>query len=402
MLANKMNNIYGNFHAFKQVGKKFSLVFLCIFSLSLSSEEFPKILHFIWLGGVPYSENINTVNQWIAENADYNIIIWYSEEDLINRASKKQIRINNNSDFKAMLQSDYPSAHSVKKYFNDTFKGKNVSIKALESLWESLKQERETSLDQDSLHYVAPSDIQSLKEAFDMEALNPIPQARNLAAASDIARVLLLYYFGGIYFDFDVKAVNSYKLALAPSPFGFRMDIKGNQQCNNLLASIGHSKNIVNVVRKMASTYNEIILDHKEKKVYDDHDVLRYFNELQKYLEKCSKPGRSLYFTILTQKIDTRELPLIDGFCPGKITRLQYKKFGVIPVSVSPSEEGAKMGMSLKKVALTVEISGPAVFGELITNLKNEIQNSANFSIEDIAMPEEYFGINTTFINWSL
>ncbi len=400
-MVSKLNNICGNLNALKRVIKKVSLIFLSVFSLSLSSEEFPKILHFIWLGGVPFSENIDTVNQWISENDDYDINIWYSEKDLYSRASKREIRFNNNIDFKASLQSDNPSADIVIKYFNDTFKGKNVSIKALESLWELLEQEKDIPLVQNSLHYAALSDIQTLKEAFEMEVLDPLPKARNLAAASDIARVLLLYYFGGIYFDFDVKATNSYKIALPPSPFGFRMDMKEKHQCNDLLASIGHSKNMANVIEKMASNYSEIILDHKEKKVYDDIDVLRYFDELYNHLMKRSKPDRSLYFTVFTQKIDTRELQLIDGFFVEKITKLQYKKFGNIPVSVSPSEEGAKMGMIIKKVALTVRISGPGLFSELITNLKKEIPNSTDFSIEDIAMPEEYVGRNDTFTNWS-
>ena len=197
---------------------------LLFLSFKLYSNDFPKVLHFIWLGGAPHSA------------------------DELNK-----IRDNGNKSFLKFTQNLQPSMKQVLDYFKQTFNQDNVQIKALEDFWDLLMQEKDKS-GKDKF-FLDEHTKSNLITSFNDEINIKSPQgAINLAAASD--------YYGGIYFDFDVYSTENYKLDIPANSVGFKIIGKCPDEAykdfakinNNLLASVDHGQ-IISIDEKMKKIY---------------------------------------------------------------------------------------------------------------------------------------------------
>lgn len=85
----------------------------------------------------------------------------------------------------------------------------------------------------------------------------------NYAAASDIARLLILYRYGGIYLDMDVEFIDTLRFDiffdLYMNDLGFRLGVLSNSDLmgNAVLASMPYSTAVRRCLKKIANLYFE-------------------------------------------------------------------------------------------------------------------------------------------------
>lgn len=323
---------------------KLICVLVLIFSLSLHCAEFPKILHFIWFGGVPYSEDEAKVKKWISANPDYEINIYYSSFDLRQREEMGKIRVNGNQNFMNGDHGKNVSAHDVINHFNRAFQGNHVRIRPIEDFWVELRAEPSNPILGDDIKNHL---IELFYEELTFHELTP--SCVNLAAASDIARVLLLYFFGGVYLDFDVSSESDYKIEIKPSLAGFRMNACLIDGCidyvaTDLLASVFHGSCISMVAMRISRNYIDI-KNESSNPEYDDVAIENLYKEL------CTEVNNNE-----DRWVSVANFAAERNINYANITPLQRKKF---------ADVCCKVGSSLicnEKKRHTAELSGPGVY----------------------------------------
>jgi hypothetical protein len=191
------------------------------------------------------------------------------------------MRHNGNESFLEFTKTPQPSINQVLDYFKQMFNQDNVQIRALEDFWGLLRQEDKSGKDK---FFLDEQTIDNLITLFNDEINIRSPEgAINLAAASDIARILLLYYYGGIYFDFDVYSEGDYKLDIPANSVGFKINTKCSPQSwkrfdelnNNLLASIDHGQ-IVGIIAKYIDNLYAELRNKSMEITYDDDTVSNF------------------------------------------------------------------------------------------------------------------------------
>lgn len=374
---------------------KFASYFLLLFlSLKLYSAEFPRVLHFIWLGGAPHSSDEVNVKKWIANNPDYQVYIWYSATDLKNREKLNKIRDNGNQSFLNFTQNLQPSMKQVLDYFKKTFNQDNVKIEALEGFWDLLMQEDKSGKDKVFLdEHTKNNLITSFKDEININS----PQgAINLAAASDIARVLLLYYYGGIYFDFDVSSKEDYKLDIPANSLGFKIIGKCSAEAyggfdelnNNLLASVDHGQIIIIIAKYISDSYTRLY-DNSMAQKYDDDTVSNFYKDLLNHI-------RIHYNNKYDYGDGLVELEFVQNFAQQqnidieKITLLQKKKFA--DVFYQKSLITGMVSASNEKKQLTIEYSGPEAIRNGVSKGLSSMKRSFDDSCKELIFPEKYVG----------
>jgi len=89
-------------------------------------------------------------------------------------------------------------------------------------------------------------------------AIEAYKTARNLAEASDIARYLIIYHYGGYYIDWDIELVDSEKFLLLHEEFDqgyFLVDpINGSISCEHF-SGVKSSKCLLNIIESIVSIY---------------------------------------------------------------------------------------------------------------------------------------------------
>lgn len=331
---------------------------LMLASISLQAMDFPKKLHFIWFGGAPYSENEVHVKKWIKANKDYDIFIWYSEKDLHQRYLENKVRDNGNKDYIYYSQNNN-SPDILVDYLKRTYAAPNVLIVPIESLWGKINQFHMVCND---FIYIDKCVCDNLIYFFESELLAPLAPARNLAAASDIARVLILYFFGGVYFDFDVFSKESYALDVSPNIWGIKVNGKYKDYSissinSNMLASVPFGVHIRNIAYIINSNYVKIL---SQEKFYDDTQVLNYYQALRDYLIKTFPDE---YEEVLG--FGPKSFAGPENLDDEKITVLQKKKFGNVLVTNAPMD----MWSYHLKRRLTAFISGPEAINAEIKDM---------------------------------
>lgn len=128
----------------------------------------PNKIHYIWIGTEISLENLCNIIRNSVVNKSYQIIIWTDDISMLRKTAR---------------QYEFPSSHIQVRNINTLFpRLKNVSDKD-NLLRNSATFLHSLFLRQSHGHYA------------------------NFACASDIARLVILYIEGGIYFDADVKLI---------------------------------------------------------------------------------------------------------------------------------------------------------------------------------------------------
>lgn len=380
--------------------------FICYFLLSFISFksqaiDFPKIIHFIWLGGAPHSQDELKVKNWIINNPDYQVYIWHSLTDLKNREKLGMIRSNENESFLKFTRNLQTSSQQVVDYFKQTFNYKNVQIKALEEFFELLQEENNSNDDKFLDEHSKNNLITSFYDEINIQSP---PGAVNLAAASDIARILLLYYYGGIYFDFDVYSAADYELNIPANSLGFKIMGKCssginpvlNENNNNLLASVDHGTIITHIARSISHSYIKLH-DESVGKIYSDDIVSKFYKELSGYIRQ--------YYDQVEYYSGSVKLGYVESFAQqqgidiGKITLLQKKKFADVFYQKTPL---GLLSATNEKRRMTMEYSGPIVVKDGLLDGLILMQRSISESCHELIFPQKYVGpANSEEGSWS-
>lgn len=172
----------------------------------------PDLLHFVWIGDAN-KLNTNYIDVWSKTNIDKKVNLWHDENtSLINSFHEKIREYALNHDFDNAIEVErkikndafnflFPKLCSgccFDKLIIDFFKQKNIPCqdftKSTLDLWANVSN-------------VIVMDIKQLfngefKELFRFYCYELVLRG-NLASASDIVRLLIIYRFGGVYIDVD-------------------------------------------------------------------------------------------------------------------------------------------------------------------------------------------------------
>ncbi|MHC9370241.1 glycosylating toxin TpeL [Clostridium perfringens] len=192
-----------------------------------------KNIHFVWVGGMINNISIDYINQWKDINSDYETIIWYDSEALLVNILKKAIIDSSNKEvltkYESVLNDNsfdsnkfYRERMEVifrkQKEFNNYYNTNDNYTKSLNDVIKVYLIEKYLKTDEELEKYINESkevfkangakdireydilDDVELKSIYEQELLMRF----NLAAASDIIRVIVLNKLGGIYLDVDV------------------------------------------------------------------------------------------------------------------------------------------------------------------------------------------------------
>lgn len=142
---------------------------------NIYTENIIKRLHFIWIGSPLNSSNSKHVENWVTENVeckDYDIYIWYDSKLLDSKQEEEMLNyiININDDQSRVFMCD------IRKYpiFSDVFG-------PLNEIYE----------------YEVGIQLRPGMNEYTREI-------RNWGMGTDILRLIILYLYGGFYFDVDI------------------------------------------------------------------------------------------------------------------------------------------------------------------------------------------------------
>ena len=180
----------------------------------------PKIIHFIWVGGPIYEEYWLTITKMatIARANGYQLYVWVDNSrnlrSLKTYASRLKVNLPYNP--RIIIHND-----TYDHYVN---KIRSVKIKSIYDLQNQAEQFK-----------YFPS---TFSREFWKNVQEEMIGLKNYAAASDLFRYLILFIYGGIYFDTDERIVSSIfempKIGTITLPYGF----KNVRNTNSILLSI--------------------------------------------------------------------------------------------------------------------------------------------------------------------
>ncbi|EQG60630.1 toxin B [Clostridioides difficile DA00145] len=215
-----------------------------------------KNLHFVWIGGEVSDIALEYIKQWADINAEYNIKLWYDSEAFLVNTLKKAIVESSTTEALQLLEEEIqnPQFDNMKFYkkrmefiydrqkrFINYYKSQinKPTVPTIDDIIKShlvseynrdetlLESYRTNSLRKiNSNHGI---DIRANSLFTEQELLNIYSQELlnrgNLAAASDIVRLLALKNFGGVYLDVDMlPGIHSDLFKTIPRPSSIGLD----------------------------------------------------------------------------------------------------------------------------------------------------------------------------------
>lgn len=185
-----------------------------------NSEPVPKILHFIWIGSEIPKVALDYVKVWAVINPDYKINIWYDSNLLRLKALSDKIK-------GAALNADSSKGSGYRDYIFMTrqifldFANRNYSVvfrqpsREADALIGKFAEDRRLGeIPEQRVWNEEPlPDNIRIRDLFEegilANGIYPVymkeaVQTQNFAALSDMARLLVLARFGGIYLDVDM------------------------------------------------------------------------------------------------------------------------------------------------------------------------------------------------------
>lgn len=216
------------------------------------SLKMPKLIHFIWIGSkIPLKYVLNIINVAI-NNLNFVIIVWFDHNN----------RFLNCDDVLTSIP-------------------KNIIIKNISLLFPKIIKK-------------LPS-ISNLEIFYKRECIGIFA---NFAAGADILRLLILYLYGGIYLDVDIKTKSLFcPLVLDNDKFYIHISSEKRQIINNDL--IACSKNCL-LIKK-------IILEMQSRYLNENSEVLWKLKRQNENLEKLNslitKVGNEMRKEIIDMKM---------------------------------------------------------------------------------------------------
>ncbi len=200
-------------------------------------KEVPKNLNFIWIGGEPGNAEIDYVDVWKQVNKDYEVKFWFDSEALLINFFKKKVFENcsfetiegmkkenggifNEEDERDFLAERADKIFEIKKEFEENVKierAKNPDVSIEKLIKEFLVRKYNISISEMDTIVNRTKDKFSKNNGFDVRQNLDIFKNEqdfilyerellfqwNMAAASDILRLVILDSTGGVYIDVD-------------------------------------------------------------------------------------------------------------------------------------------------------------------------------------------------------
>lgn len=186
-------------------------------------DNVPRKIHFVWIGGSITPTVMDYIKVWAKINPSYEINIWYDSNllclkklsDIFNqmageRYSKEDDRNNwadmmfrNRQLFTEFVLSRHPGFAGMTQVMNEflVYIGRNVELRD-DAIWQGPEPPDNIRIRDMKAEGILNHELYTvyMKEAV---------QTQNFAALSDIARLLVLKRFGGVYIDVDMlPAIN--------------------------------------------------------------------------------------------------------------------------------------------------------------------------------------------------
>lgn len=143
-------------------------------------EKLPCQLHFIWAGGqkIMIQESRNAVIRWAKANPSFKVIVWI---DLVTTPE-----------------------NALRYYFRDLLSGRdgvvNICLKDI-TTWLEIRNDKDlTNCIMNMTKVEKHIELAIPLVRYEIDRLDP-----NYGSSSDLLRYLILFYFGGAYFDSDIN-----------------------------------------------------------------------------------------------------------------------------------------------------------------------------------------------------
>lgn len=298
-----------------------------------------KYIHFIWFGNLLKVDFIYKINKIAKMNSDYKVILWISKRQLL----------------QDLVSLSLDSESQAKSYYIQNLLP-GVQLHYIESLENNYKDINQEFIFNKAIQYIY-SEI-SINANF-IHTYHDVSgniekrssTGRNYAAGADLARMLILYIFGGVYSDLDNKfkrRIGDFYIKEKYTKIIVdrvrRKDTYGNivetnLLNNNIIATVSKNEFFLEALKVMSITY-----DKMHERNYINEAEFKYSNlfdgvslsEFRNYEFKVvSNPNELKLFSYFTNQY----IGLINK--RNRLNKLQY-------------------------VNITCEISGPYFFKKFI------------------------------------
>lgn len=262
-----------------------------------------KNIHFIWLGEITSSQ-IEYIKIWKLTNTDYNVCFWYDSSvflcpalNTLFKGTTQEVHLK-----KRDLLYEYIRDIKIDPFYLSLNVDKKKALSKIKSSYQVIADLKKYCTVKDVRESIMP-EINSSPYYFELKFRG------NLAAASDILRLIILFKYGGVYVDVDTLPIKSKPLKtikIKKHMFLLSGDIH-DSSCfySNVIVAHRHSL----LIKECLHEINRIYLYIKTCYLEKDNDINEYrldglFNDSRITL-KTSGPG--LLYNCLYSRIEKTE-----------------------------------------------------------------------------------------------
>ncbi|WP_369012212.1 glycosyltransferase [Erwinia pyrifoliae] len=171
----------------------------------------PAVIHFTWEGDDISAEDLANILLNTKMAPDFRVYIWTTRSESILSTLDKMNNSETNSQYRYLARNFGPS----------------ISVKNTRLLYDNLV----TKLDVSNEVFNENISLAGYLSSVFFREINGT--YKNLAAASDIARSVLMYVEGGCYMDVDIICTSLNKLKSVKIPDGFLQGVTHSKRCSN-------------------------------------------------------------------------------------------------------------------------------------------------------------------------
>ncbi len=233
----------------------------------------PKIIHWVWFGGIPKTEEIKNIEHIVLGNPHYEFYFWYSKHNLNYLSANPQLGIRDLSFGKKGLNTEQ-TVDLLKQIF---LKVKENVHEKWQDMGKIVSEESGTiclkNIEGEFSRFYHSSknsklDLRVFLNFIYMECANSIG-GLNYASASDIARWVILLLYGGTYLDLDCHVISSL------------------ENYHNLVKNLNPKDDILGEITSRLGVKFTTFLLHKETKTpeFSKKEILNYGKNYDKQNE---------------------------------------------------------------------------------------------------------------------
>lgn len=321
-----------------------------------------KCIHFIWFGNLLNSNYICKLNKIAKDNNDYTVILWISKNQIL----------------QDLEQMGLDSELKLKIYYSENVLP-IVKIRYIESLEDSYINLNQGFIFAKAIKYIylevtTKSNFSCIYEndSDDEELFYFL--GRNYAAGADLARLLVLYIYGGMYSDFDnifKKRIGNFYIKEKHTKITLDAIKRKNAQGiykdsyllnNNILATPSKNEFILEALKVMCLSYD---------KMYE-----------RNYIHKFNFEKNNLFDDLSNSEFKNYKFQIIS--CPSDL-----KIFSVFTnANIGVMNKRSKININ-EYVNITCEMTGPYFFARFILYIISKKSSKMKFDYLNCSLEYE-------------